>query len=117
MPTTISKFQFAIFNYAKGDAESKIWIFPGKGLMSHNIKALSIFLRYVLGLLLLIFSFSNPPLVWLLIFGVFAYLTWAYRKVYLEYRDVRTALWGPVLQITSDFGLMSGFMSGIFKRP
>ncbi len=84
-----------------------------KGLMSHNIKALSIFLRYILGLLLLIFSFSNPPLLWLLIFGVFAYLTWAYRKVYLEYRDVRTALWGPVLQIASDFGVMAGFLCGL----
>jgi len=47
MPAFIHNFQLAIYNYAKGDAENKIWIFPGKGLASHNIKDVSILLRYL----------------------------------------------------------------------
>jgi glycosyltransferase involved in cell wall biosynthesis len=118
MPVTISNFQFTIFNYAKGDAKSKIWNFPGKGLTSHNIKALSIFARYIFLVGLLIFSFVfHLSFIYSLIIicpiFIFAYLIWSFRKVFIEFNNWRIAIWGPILQITSDIGVMSGFISGI----
>ena len=116
MPTSISNFQSSIYNYAKGDAKSKNLIFPGKGLMSHNIKALSIFARYIFIIFLLIFGLERRPLLWLDVAIMLFYLIWAYRKVYLEFGDWRVALWGPILQIVSDFAVMRGFISGLVSK-
>lgn len=116
MPKTVSQFMSKIKNYAKGDAKSKLWIFPGKGLTSHNIKALFILLRYVLGLSLLIYSIKFPSLLTYLIICLFAYLIFAFRKIYLEFGDWRIALWGPILQITSDIAVIGGFLSGLFSK-
>jgi glycosyltransferase involved in cell wall biosynthesis len=115
MPGDIKEFFWKVHGYARGDALTKIWIFPGKGITSHNIKSLSILLRYLLGLTLLLFSIKYPLLLAYLIFFHFAYSYWAYRKVYLEYGDRKVALWGPVLQTTSDIAVMSGFISGIIS--
>lgn len=115
MPITILNFQLSIFNYTKGDAKSRNWIFPGKGSMSHNIKVLSVFARYLFALasLLYILLFNHPMLVYWAI-CLFAYLAWAFRKVYLEFGDWKVSLWGPVLQIISDISVMTGFISGYF---
>jgi glycosyltransferase involved in cell wall biosynthesis len=113
MPSSLEDFFSKIFNYSKGDIKSKIWSFPGKGLMSHNIKSLFILLRYVIGLLLLIFSFKYHTLLPLLIILFLAYFYWAFRKIYLEFGERKTSLWGPALQIASDFAVMAGFISGI----
>lgn len=115
MPQDLEAFYFKIFNYAKGDAKSKILFFPGKGLTSHNIKALFVVFRYLIGILLLILSFWSPLVPYLLI-CVFAYLIYSFRKVFIEFGDWKVALWGPVLQITSDIAVMVGFLSGIFKN-
>jgi hypothetical protein len=116
MPETISKFQSAIYNYAKGDAESKIWIFPGKGIASHNIKALSVLFRYIFGFAFLVLSFKfNLSFAYSLI-CLFIYLSWAFRKIYLKSHDWKVALWGPVLQVFSDFAVMAGFISGILSN-
>lgn len=108
MPDSIMEFYQKIKSYAMWDARTKIWLFPKKGLASHNIKALFILLRYLIGLSLLVlsFMFGTPPFVYLLI-GLFAYCAWAFRKA---------GLWGIVLQFVSDFGVMSGFLSGVFGR-
>jgi len=116
MPDTISDFQSKIYNYAKWDIKTKVWNFPGKGIMSHNIKALSIFLRYIFLLSLLVFSFTAPYLFAYFLIFLFAYFIWSFRKVFLQFREVKIALWGPVLQVTSDFGVMSGFLAGILGR-
>ncbi len=107
MPATISNFQFKIYNYAKGDARSRIWFFPGKGLASHNIKALSVLLRYTLAVVFLIYSlfYGSPPLFYWFI-GLSVYLLWAFKKA---------GFWGIVLQFVSDFGVMTGFISGIIS--
>jgi glycosyltransferase involved in cell wall biosynthesis len=115
MPVSLSVFFWKIFAYAKGDAKSKIWLFPGKGLMSHNIKALFVLFRYFIGLLLLILSFKYNALPFLVILFLI-YLIWAFRKVYLEFGDWRIALWGPILQISSDLAVMDGFLSGIIYK-
>lgn len=113
MPVQISEFFWKVFGYARGDALTKIWIFPGKGLTSHNIKSLFILFRYVLGLTILVFSLKYPTLLPALIILFLLYLIWAFRKVFLEFGDYHTAFWGPVLQITSDTAVMGGFISGI----
>lgn len=104
MPTTITNFHLAIFNYAKGDARSKIWLFPEKGITSHNIKAVFIILRYVLGSIFLILSFKYRVFALYLCILISLYLFRSYRKA---------GLWGIVLQFVSDFAVMVGFISGI----
>lgn len=108
MPETIGQFKSKIQNYAKWDAKTKIWFFPGKGLASHNIKALSVLFRYLVALVFLVYSliFNSPLLVYWLI-GLSAYLIFAYRKA---------KIWGIVLQFVSDFGVMSGFLTGVFRK-
>jgi glycosyltransferase involved in cell wall biosynthesis len=116
MPAEITNFYFSIFNYAKGDARSKIWFFPGKGITSHNIKALFVVLRYLLAVILLILALNHPLLPYLLLMILLFYIFWAYRKIFIKFGEVEVALWGPVLQIVSDFGVMAGFLLGIFGK-
>jgi len=106
MPGTIQEFGRKIYDYAKWDAKSKIWFFPGKGLASHNVKALFVLFRYLVGFSLLVFSFFNPALLYLLVILLLLYFFWAFKKA---------GFWGIVLQIVSDFGVMTGFLSGLFR--
>ena len=48
MPRKISDFGFKIYRYAKGDAISAIWWHPVKKWQTHNLKILTIFVRYIL---------------------------------------------------------------------
>ena len=115
MPETLSEFVNKLLNYAKGDARSKVWLFPGKGLTSHNIKAILIIIRYIIGLALLIFSFAFPTLLVLLLAILTVYILWSFSKVYSKTLDVKAGLWGIVLQITSDISVMVGFAIGVAK--
>jgi glycosyltransferase involved in cell wall biosynthesis len=116
MPETLNEAFKKMFLYAKGDARSKIWWHPTKKYSSHNIKILLVFARYLAGLVGLIYVFKNPPFWPFLILILFLYIFWAYRKVFIEFEDKRVALWGIILQFTSDFAGMSGFLSGITDR-
>ena len=113
MPKTLKEFRFKIYEYAKWDARYGIWWHPTQRLASHNIKATLILLRYITGSLLLIFSFKYPSLFGYLIICLIIYLIWSFIKIFLEFGDYKTSLWGPVVQITSDIAVMSGFISGI----
>jgi len=103
MPGSIKDFGFKIYEYAKGDAKTKIRIFPGKGLASHNIKAFLVLLRYLIGLLLLILSFKFNTLPYLFI-CLFAYLFIAYRKA---------GLWGIPLQFVADIAVIMAIIRSI----
>ena len=116
MPKTIKEFFLKIHNYAKGDAQTKIWIFPKKGFASHNIKAVLILLRYLVGSALLFLSFFYPSLFYLLVFSILIYLIWAYRKIYSEFGDWKVSFWVPILQINSDIAVMGGFIKGFFGK-
>lgn len=127
MPEDLKSFFTKIKSYAEWDAKTKIWFFPGKGLASHNIKALFVLLRYLIGLIWLALAFFSFGLPYLpadatrqalqagLLIGLFAYFVWSFRKIYLEFGDYKVSLWGPVLQIATDFAVMSGFISGIIR--
>jgi glycosyltransferase involved in cell wall biosynthesis len=106
MPESLNEFFWKIFTYAKGDAKSKIWFFPRNGPTSHNIKALSIVFRYLAGITLLILGLKYVALYPTVGILFLFYLIWAFRKA---------GVWGPVLQVVSDVGVMYGFLSGIFK--
>jgi glycosyltransferase involved in cell wall biosynthesis len=112
LKTSLKKF----FNYAKGDAKIGIWWDPNKQLASHNIKISLIFVRYFAGLMLVALSFLGyiSPLVILIL--LILYLIYPIYK----WRDViktrQGKLWLPVIQILTDFAVMSGFISGILGK-
>lgn len=92
MPKTLTEYLKKIYNYAKGDAQSKIWWHPVKKLKTHNIKILTIFLRYI--------AFIIFP---------------ALLIVYILYAYIKAGLWGIILQISSDFAGIIGFSHGILQ--
>lgn len=104
------------FDYAKGDVQSKIWWHPTKKLMSHNIKALFIFIRYLFGLFLLFQSIGSPLLLRLVEFLIVLYIFWPIWKWRDVIYDLQTKLWLPVIQISSDFAVMAGFTVGIISK-
>jgi len=116
IPDNIQDFKEKIYNYASWDANYGIWWHPVKKFSSHNIKVLTVFARYLVGLTLIALSFKTPSLLWLAFVLLILYILWAFRKVYMEYRDWRAGLWGIVLQFASDFVVMSGFISGMITK-
>jgi len=103
------------YDYAKWDAQAGIWWHPTKQLASHNIKVFSIFIRYFIGLALLILAFKNPLFGSVLILGLIFYSFWAFRKVFVEFNDWKAGMWGIVLQFSSDFAVMAGFLAGCLR--
>lgn len=100
--SAIKKFFF----YSKGDVQS------GNYFTSHNIKVMTVFVRYSVFLPLLLSSLIYTPLVviFVLIFGL--YLIWS---VYKHHKFVTGwKAWGytAIIQIASDFAVMAGFLSG-----
>jgi GT2 family glycosyltransferase len=115
MPENLRDFFQKIKAYAKWDVRYGIWWHPSQRLASHNIKALFVLLRYLVAVIFLIYCTIHPPLLVYWFIGLLVYFLWAFRKVYLEFGDYHTALWGPVLQITADFAVMSGFIEGLVR--
>lgn len=103
------------FQYAKGDAQAGIWWHPTKRLASHNIKIASIYLRYFVGLILLMLSIKMPVLLYLLGLLVILYLLWAFYKVYSVIKDWKAGVWGILIQFIADLAVMSGFLAGVLS--
>ncbi len=109
---SLVKFQ----SYAKGDARAGIWWHPTKQLASHNIKISLIFVRYFAALALIltaIFGYVSPLLILFLFFLYLFWPVWKWRDVVVDFRG---RLWLPVIQISSDFAVMSGFLSGLIDK-
>ena len=116
MPKTFKEYFLKILTYAKSDVQTNIWLFPGKGLSSHNIKSLFIFLRYLFFLYLLVLIINNTLSPFYLFFLLFLYIIYSFRKVYLAFREIDTAFYGTLLQFVTDFAVMTGFINGIVKK-
>lgn len=103
-----------VFNHAKGDLKSGIWIHPTKGILSHNIKNLTIFLRYFVFLFAfyLMISSQNFYLFWILIFLYFFWSVWKWRDVVFG----KDRFYIPLVQVVSDFGVMAGFLSALLEK-
>ena len=84
--------------------------------MSHNIKIVSIYLRYLLGIVIfvaIIIHYLSP--IWLML-GIIVYMFWAYQKSNLLFSNWKVGVWGIVLQIVSDFSIMYGFLQGMIHK-
>lgn len=116
MPETIFQFYGKIFGYSKGDAKTKTYLHPAKGIWSHNIHTVTIFFRYLVGsvVLFLVLRF-NFPLIYF-VFGLLVYFIWSIYKTRKTVADWRGKLFIPILQITSDIAVMLGFIWGILGR-
>jgi glycosyltransferase involved in cell wall biosynthesis len=113
MPDELNEVLAKMYHYAKGDAKSGIWFSRAKGITSHNILIVSHFARYILFLGLIacavvgLVSPTWPILIFLI------YVFWSFRKVFVETGNVISGLYGIVIQFTSDFAVMAGFLAGI----
>jgi len=116
IPSNLKEGITTMGDYAEWDARSRIWWHPTQKLASHNIRVISIFFRYIVGLLLLISGIRNPLFLFLLALGFFFYLVWAFRKVFEKHRSLKVAVWGPIIQIASDIAVMSGFLKGTIRK-
>lgn len=94
------------YEYAKGDAQIK---------SSHNIKISVIFIRYLIGLLLLIIGFRYPIFHFSLYIFISLYLLYPVAKWHDIIKSWQGIIWLPIMQILSDFGVMIGFIHGLFK--
>jgi len=102
-----------MFLYAKGDARSGIWWNPEKRFSTHNIKVLSVFLRYIIALGILFLSLNQHSLIFIFLICFLLYMLWSFRKVYMSSKDIRTGLAGIAVQFVSDLAVMGGFLEGI----
>ena len=103
-------------DYAKWDARYEPLWNPTQKVSSHNIRVILIFLRYMLGIGLVILGFRYPPFLFLFTLGFLFYLYWAYKKVYRQFPDWKASIWGPPVQIASDIVVMIGFLKGIMGK-
>lgn len=96
------------YSYAVGDG------------MAHYIRPQIplLFLRYIIGVLFLIISYfylGTTGYV-IIICLLLLYLVWAIHKNYHYVKRFKALFWLPVLQITADITVMTGFVIGLCRR-
>ena len=116
MPGTINEFGKKIYEYAKADASSKRFFYTDKSYTSHNVRAVLIVGRYVLGAILLALAFTRTLLLLVLGAVFVGFLIRAYKKAFDEYKSVLVGMWSVFLQFLTDFFVMKGFMEGIWPQ-
>lgn len=89
------------FRFALGDAES--------GIKRGGIKY--IFLRYLVGMLLLVLGFWK----WA-VFGLLLYIVWSITKNFRYTIIWQAIIWLPIIQITSDLAVMFGYSVGMLRK-
>jgi len=112
MPETITEGIKKMYSYAKGDAKSKVWKHPSKGYGSHNVKALTILIRYLFGLFLLIYSYWQPVMFYILCVAIMGYIMLIFRNIYYKVRDWRAGMYGILIKLTSDIAIITGLLQG-----
>jgi glycosyltransferase involved in cell wall biosynthesis len=111
-------------DYAYWDARSLIFWHPVKKFSTHNLKALSICIRYLTAFWLSVQIFVYPWLFLLLVALVTGYFLWAFCKVYKQQSSafgnpaskLKLFFWAAVVQITSDWAVIYGFCRGILEK-
>ena len=116
MPKTLTEALAKFYYYAKGDAQAGIWWHPSQRMSTHNVKISSVFTRYILGLVMLLFSFRFPQLLPVLILGFGVYLVWSIWKMRDIVTDREARIWLPIIQVSSDLAIMIGFMRGLLTK-
>lgn len=109
MPRTDLYDSFIMFfRFALGDAQARIF----------RKKVLFIFLRYIIGGMLLWYSIANHFVIGYWIIGtlLWFYVLWAIKKNYRYVKHPLAILYLPLLQFTSDLAVMLGTLVGIFLK-
>lgn len=114
-PDNLFLFFKKISGYAQGDVETKIWWHPLKKFRTHNIKALTIFGRYMIGIIIIILSFYFKFFIYVAIGSMIAYFYFPLWKVRKRNMNKKAQLWLPFLQVLSDCAVMTGFIKGLIK--
>lgn len=107
--STMSAAYHMFWRFAYGDLEA--------GILRR--KVIFIFVRYIVAIVGLLYCFiaiSDVLLTTCYILLTTSYIVWAVAKNYTYVRDMRGALWLPVLQIISDVAVISGTIQGGVKR-
>mgnify|MGYP001791482472 FL=1 len=95
------------YKFALGDAEARIF----------RPKVILIFIRYLLGVILLIFAVMSKSdfILYALYFILFMYILWSIAKNYKYVLDIRAILILPIVQVVSDVAVISGTIKGLLK--
>jgi glycosyltransferase involved in cell wall biosynthesis len=106
------------YYYAKGDAQTGIWWDPIKKWKTHNIKILTIYLRYSAPIFLIFLYMFNPSYTYIiLLLSLFCiYASWSIWKWSDVIVKLSERMWIPVIQIGSDVMVMSGFLVGLLNK-
>lgn len=103
--SNLKDFWTMIYRFAQGDAQAGL----------RRLKVFSVFLRYLLFFAICGLVFINRPgfvsLTCFLLLGV--YLLWSICKNYRYVKEIEAFFWLPVLQLVSDFAVMSGSINGL----
>lgn len=99
---------FQFYSYAKGDGQA--WYI--------RLQTPFLFLRYLAGILLVVVYLAIKSIVLLnfLFLILFMYILWTIKKNYRYVRNWQAFYYLPILQFTSDFAVMSGFVVGLLTR-
>ncbi len=106
VPNNIVSSLKKFFYYSRGDVQG------GKLMTSHNIKVLNIFFRYFIFLSLLFLYFLNPIFSLIFIFVFLLYLFSSIVKMLKFVKGWKALCFVPIIQVSSDFAVMAGFLSG-----
>ena len=105
IPRDSIKDAFVMFyRFAKGDAKSKIF----------RPKVFLIFLRYIIGLFLVIFyAVTNMQTILIILYLlIFIYILWSIGKNYIYVGKIKAILFLPLLQLVSDIAVIIGTIMG-----
>ncbi len=116
VPSTLKEISSKFFCYAKGDAEANIWWHPTQKFNTHNLKIVSIYVRYLFLFTLFFVGQTSSFIFSLFISTVVMYLSWSVWKTKEDISDTQARLYVPFIQVLSDFAIMTGFFSGIVSK-
>ncbi len=109
------RFFAKVAGYAYADFLTGIWWDKQKKLATHNLKVLSIFLRYLFfTVLLFLFLSGQISGKWVFLTGVLylAFVSFKIRRIF----SIKRMFLGFLAQIVSDLAVMYGFLKGFFHK-
>lgn len=112
-PKTLRDAFNKIFSYSAGIAQTGTWQHPSESLATVRANVFSTYLRYAVGGVLLALSILNLFFLYILTLAVTLYVFWALWRKKEEIENQKALMLVPLVQVLSDFAVMSGFLSGI----
>ena len=116
VPKTLRETFIKFYKYSLGDAQTKIWWHPGKNLATHNIKIMSIYARYIFLFFIALFAIFSSFFFYILIIYIVTYFFWSIWKLIEDVDTTKARLYIPLIQVLSDFAVMTGFLVGTTKN-